>query len=385
LHNRIDNLLLSLPAVIVICVLPNGVFVLNWLPMHKENLLGYTRDQMVNLMVALGEKPFKGRQLFKWLYRIRQYDFDLMTDLSKKTRTQLENKYTFEGLQAEQVAPSVDGTRKILFRLNDGHPVETVLIPDEDGRKTACISVQAGCSLACRFCATGTMGLLKNLSVGEIVGQLVYLRDRFSDDAFTNIVMMGMGEPLLNFANMVEAIKLITDETGLCVSAKKITISTAGITPKITKLADLGLKTRLAISLNAATQEKRAQIMPVAQTFDLEKLMDAVKYYTQATKTRVTFEYILFKGFNDSIEDVKALSDLVRGIPCKINLLAYNPVEGLNFERPLDEEVDRFARQLYPKVPAVTVRKSRGTDINAACGQLAGRQLMRKENENVYD
>jgi 23S rRNA (adenine2503-C2)-methyltransferase len=353
--------------------------------MHKENLLGYTRDQMVNLMVALGEKPFKGRQLFKWLYRIRQYDFGLMTDLSKGTRTQLEDKYTFEGLQAQQVAQSADGTHKILFRLIEGHPVETVLIPDENGRRTACISLQAGCSLACRFCATGTMGLLKNLSVGEIVGQLVYLRDRFSDDAFTNIVMMGMGEPLLNFANMVEAIKLITDETGLCVSAKKITISTAGITPKITKLADLGLKTRLAISLNAATQEKRAQIMPVAQTFDLEKLMDAVKYYTQATKTRVTFEYILFKGFNDSIEDVKALSDLVRGIPCKINLLAYNPVEGLNFERPSDEEVDRFARQLYPKVPAVTVRKSRGTDINAACGQLAGRQLMRKENENVYD
>ncbi len=190
---------------------------------------------------------------------------------------------------------------------------------------------------------------------------------------------MGMGEPLLNFDNTIGAIKLITDETGLCVSAKKITVSTAGIAPKIKKLADLGLKTRLAISLNAATQEKRAKIMPIAQTFDLEKLTEAIKYYTQATKTRVTFEYILFKGFNDSLEDVKALSDLVRGIPCKINLLAYNPVEGLNFERPSDEEVDRFAHQLYPKVPAVTVRKSRGTDIHAACGQLAGRQLMRKE------
>lgn len=326
-------------------------------------------------MASLGEKPYKGRQLFKWLYRVRQYDFNLMSDLSKNLRGRLEEKYTFEGLSAEHVAESSDGTRKILFRLSDGHPVEAVLISDEDKRKTACISVQSGCSLACRFCATGTMGLRRDLTVGEIVGQLIYLHEQFGDDAFTNIVMMGMGEPLLNFDNVVEATKITADEIGLCHSARKITISTAGITPKIKKLADLGLKTRLAISLNAATQEKRTKIMPVAETFGLDKLMEAVRYYTQKARTRVTFEYILFKDFNDSMADVKALATLVRGIPCKINLLAYNPVEGQDFERPSDERLDWFARQLYPKVPAVTVRRSRGTDINAACGQLAGRQL----------
>lgn len=347
--------------------------------MQKENLLGYTRDQMEDLMVTLGEKSYKGRQLFKWLYHVRQYDFSLMTDLSKKTRGLLEEKYTFDGLQAEEIAEAADGTLKILFRLNDDHPVETVLIPDEDKRKTACISVQAGCSLSCRFCATGTMGLLKNLTVGEIVGQLVFLRDRFGDDAFTNIVLMGMGEPLLNFDNTVETIKLITDETGLCVSAKKVTISTVGLSPMIKKLADLGLRTRLAVSLHAATQEKRARIIPIAKTFTLDGLIEAVKYYAHKTGTRVTFEYILFRNFNDSMDDVKELSALVRGIPCKINVLAYNPIEGLKFERPSDKEVDWFAKQLYPKAPAVTVRKSRGTDINAACGQLAGRRLMRKE------
>jgi 23S rRNA (adenine2503-C2)-methyltransferase len=347
--------------------------------MSKENLLGYTRHQMENLMVALGEKAFKGRQLFKWLYRVRQYDFSLMTDLSKSLRRQLEEKYTFEGLRAEDIAESTDGTRKLLFRLDDGSPVETVLIPDEDKRRTACVSVQSGCSLSCRFCATGTMGLLKNLSIGEIVGQLVSLRDRFGDTAFTNIVFMGMGEPLLNFDNTIEAIRVITDETGLCVSAKKITISTVGITPNIKKLADLGLKTRLAISLHAAQQEKRERIIPVARKYDLRNLKDAAAYYTEKTGTRVTFEYILFKGFNDTMDDVQALSDLVRGIPCKINLLAYNPVEGLDFQRPSEEDVDRFAKQLYPLVPAVTVRKSRGTDINAACGQLAARRQKRKD------
>lgn len=351
--------------------------------MQKENLLGYSLGQMENLMVSLGEKPYKGRQLFKWLYRVRQYDFTLMTDLSKNLRDHLDEKYTFESLQAEHIAESSDGTRKILFRLSDGHPVETVLIPNEDKRETACISAQAGCALACRFCATGTMGLLRDLTVGEIVGQLVYLRDQFGDDAFGNIVMMGMGEPLLNFDNVVEATKITTDEIGLCHSAKKITISTVGISPKIKKLADLGLKTHLAVSLNAATQEKRTKLMPVSKTFGLDELIEAVKYYTEKTRTRVTFEYILFKDFNDSMADVKALAMLVQGIPCKINLLAYNPVAGLDFGRPSDERVDWFAHQLYPRVPAVTVRKSRGTDINAACGQLAGQQLKRGK-ANAY-
>ncbi len=365
------------------CFLPNIDFGLNYAPMQKENLLGYTLGRMENLMASLGEKPYKGRQIFKWLYRIRQYDFSLMTNLTKNLRRKLEEEYTFESLKAEHVEESQDGTRKILFRLNDDQPIETVLIPDENGRKTVCVSVQAGCALGCRFCATGTMGLLRDLTVGEIVGQLIYLRERFGDNAFTNVVMMGMGEPLLNFENTIEAVKIITDEIGLGQSARKTTISTVGISPKIIKLADLGLKTRLAVSLNAATQEKRAKIMPVAETFDLDELMEAVKYYTEKTGTRVTFEYILFKDFNDSMADVKALSRLIQGIPCKINLLAYNPVKELEFERPSDEQVDWFARQLYPRAPMVMVRKSRGMDIDAACGQLAGRYPERRRAENA--
>ncbi|MEW5993806.1 MAG: 23S rRNA (adenine(2503)-C(2))-methyltransferase RlmN [Candidatus Zixiibacteriota bacterium] len=350
--------------------------------MQKENLLGYSLKRVEDLMASLGEKRYKGRQVFKWLYRVRQYDFNLMTDLSLNLRRTLEDRFIFEGLKVEHEARSADGTRKVLFRLHDGHPIETVLIPDEDKRRTACISVQAGCAFACKFCATGTMGLLRDLTVGEIVGQLICLRERYGDSAFTNIVMMGMGEPLHNFDNVVEAIHIMTSEIGLGISARKITVSTVGISPRITKLADLGLKTRLAVSLNAATQEKRLKIMPAAETYGLDKLRETVKYYTEKTGTRVTFEYILFEGFNDTMADVKALTRFVQGIPCKINLLAHNPVAGSGFQRPSDEKVDWFARQLYPRAPAVTVRRSRGTDIDAACGQLAGK-YKREEDSQV--
>ncbi len=352
--------------------------------MCKENLLGYSVDQMEELMASWGEKRFKGRQLFKWLYRVRQYDFDLMSDLSRDLRRRLDENCTFYCPEPEHRAVSSDGTQKLLFCLHDGHPIETVLIPDESGRRTVCISLQAGCGLGCRFCATGTMGLLRDLTVGEIVGQLISVLRLDGDQAFTNVVMMGMGEPLLNFDNMVAAIRIIGDEIGLGHSARKITVSTVGIPAGIRRLADSGLKARLAVSLHAATQEKRAAIIPVAKTHQLDQLMAAVKYYTQQTATRVTFEYILFKDFNDSRADIEALSRLVRGIPCKINLLAYNPVPGLKFERPSDQQVDWFAQQLYPRAPAVMVRRSRGIDIEAACGQLAGRHQKTRSAENAH-
>lgn len=343
--------------------------------MTKQNLLGYTIEQFEELMVSLGEKPYRGRQLFKWLYGTRQYDFNLMSNLSNQIKSILTEKYEFRTPKMVKSQKSSDGTEKFLFQMDDGSPVETVLIPDDNSdRKTVCISSQVGCALACGFCATGTMGLMKDLSVGEILGQLIYLREKFGDDAFSNVVMMGMGEPLLNFDNVCKMVKVATASTGMAFSAKKITISTSGISPKIKKLADSGLKARLAVSLHAATQEKREKIMPVAKTFKLDKLVEAIRYYTEKTKNRVTFEYIIFKDFNDSMDDVLALSKLIKGIPCKINLLAYNPVDGLDFERPSDEKVDWFGRQLFPRVPAVTVRKSRGRDIDAACGQLAVRQ-----------
>lgn len=346
--------------------------------MSKTNLVGFTRAQLESLFGDLGEKPYRGRQLYKWIYQTRQWDFAAMTDLSKTLRERLETGFTIDGLTVEHHSKSIDGTEKFLFRLPDGHPVESVLIPDDErDRSTVCISSQAGCALACRFCATGTMGLIRDLTVGEIVGQLLFLRNLYGHDCFTNVVFMGMGEPLHNYNNVIESLRIMKDELGLGLGAKRITVSTSGVTPKIRKLADSGLKVRLALSLHAATQEKRLKIMPIAETFGLDKLIDAVRYYADQTRDRVTFEYVLIEGFNDGMEDVLALARLIEGIPCKINILAYNPVPGLPYKRPSDEKVDWFGRQLYPRAPAVTVRKSRGRDIEAACGQLAARKTDR--------
>lgn len=351
--------------------------------MEKTNLIGFSRAQLEALFEDLGEKPFRGRQLYKWLYQIRQTDFESMTDLSKSLREKLVANFTIEGLTLDHHARSQDGTEKFLFRLPDGHPVESVLIPDDErGRSTVCISSQAGCALACRFCATGTMGLIRDLTVGEIIGQLLFLRNLYGQDCFTNVVFMGMGEPLNNYKNLVDSLHIMKDEIGLGLGAKRITVSTSGVTPKIRKLAETGLKVRLALSLHAATQEKRLKIMPIAETFGLEKLIDAVRYYADQTRDRVTFEYVLIEDFNDSMDDVLALARLIQGIPCKINILAYNPVPGLPYRRPSDDKVDWFGRQLYPRAPAVTVRKSRGRDIEAACGQLAARKI---DSGVVYD
>lgn len=340
--------------------------------MSKINLMGYSAKQMEELFTGLSEQPYRGRQLFKWMYNDRRTDFDGMTNISKELRSQLADRYDIRGLELRKHDKSADGAEKFLFHLEDSHPVESVLIPEED-RAALCVSSQAGCALACRFCATGTMGLLRNLAVGEIIGQIVFVRELHGDDSFTNVVFMGMGEPLNNYDNLVESLRIMSDSMGLGIGAKKITVSTSGISPKIKKLADSGLKVRLAVSLHAATQEKRARIMPVAETFGLPKLIEAIKYYTDKTGYRVTFEYVLLDGFNDTKEDIRALARLIQGIPCKINILAYNPVPGLEYKRPDDDKVDWFARELYPRAPAVTVRKSRGREIGAACGQLAAK------------
>jgi len=341
--------------------------------MTHENLIGCTSARMEQIMVELGEKPYRGRQLFKWLYKTRQYDFQLMTDLSRPARDRLSERFCFRTPVVKDVTTSIDGTRKFLFELDDGDGIETVLIPDaESGRSTVCVSSQVGCALGCSFCATGRIGFRRDLSVGEILGQLIHLRDQYGDDVFTNVVFMGMGEPLLNLDNVLTAVAILSDGAGMSHAAKKVTISTAGIIPGIQTLAGSGCKARLAVSLNAATQEKRVRIMPLSRKYPLDDLMPSLKYYTSRTGTRVTFEYALFAGFNDGADDVKAFSRLVQGIPCKINLLVYNPVNDLPYERPSAERLDWFARQLYPHVPAVTVRKSRGADIGAACGQLAG-------------
>jgi len=362
--------------------------------MSKLNLIGLPKSELETRLQDFGEKRFHGRQLFKWLYNVRQYDFELMTDLSKDLRDKLAENFEINGLNPEDHRISVDGTEKFLFRLDDNKPIETVVIPSEEedlrpstssgqrlsagsGRNTACISSQAGCAVGCFFCATGTMGLLRDLTAGEIVGQLMFLRDKYGPSAFSNVVMMGMGEPLLNLENVVDAIRIMTDEIGLNISPKKIVLSTSGITPKIKKLAEEKVGVRLALSLHAATQQKRQVIMPIAKTFKLDNLMKAVRQYADSSKLPVTFEYILFDGFNDTRQDIEDLSRLVRGLRCKINVIAYNPVPGLDFKRPSDDKINWFGKELNKKVNAVTVRKSRGRDIEAACGQLAARKFER--------
>jgi len=330
---------------------------------------------MEQAMVDLGLKPFRGRQVYKWIYKNRVFDFDCMTDLKKEVRAILQDHFYVSLPHVSDRQKSEDGTEKFLFELEDKNLIESVLIPDDNsGRMTLCISSQVGCPLGCKFCATGYLGFTRDLTVGEIVGQVLAVREMFGDEAFDNVVFMGMGEPLLNYDNVMATIDIMTDSVGLMVGAKRITISTVGIAPAIRKLAKSGSKVNLALSLNAPNDKLRRQIMPVTKAFPLKNVMAAIGEWTGVRKRRVTFEYILFKGLNDSHEHALELADLIKGISCKINLLAYNPVEGADYKRPSEADVDRFAQILYPRAPAVTVRKSRGKDIAAACGQLAGKK-----------
>ncbi|MDD4050284.1 MAG: 23S rRNA (adenine(2503)-C(2))-methyltransferase RlmN [candidate division Zixibacteria bacterium] len=347
------------------------------LPLHmkKTNLCGLTRDEFERLMEDVGEKPFRARQLYKWIYKNRVFAFRGMSDLRRDLRLRLQEKYYIGLPQIAARQKSSDGTEKFLLELEDKNVIESVLIEDESsGRTTLCISSQSGCPLGCTFCATGALGFNRNLTVGEIIGQPLVIRDLYGEGAFDNIVFMGMGEPLLNYAAVMTAIDIMTDSLGLMVGARKITISTAGVTSGIRKLTASGSKVNLALSLNAPDDARRRRIMPVTKKYPLAGVLEAVGRWTEVHKRRVTFEYILFAGFNDGEQDALALAALVRGIPCKINLLAYNPIEGGDGQRPGDVVVDRFAQTLYPRAPAVTIRKSRGRDIDAACGQLAGRK-----------
>ena len=341
-----------------------------------KNLLGYSQVELEELAVGRGEEKFRGRQIFRWLYSERATRISEMTNLSLALRDSLARDYAIRPPEILERAKSADGTEKFLLACEDGVRVETVLIPDKN-TTTACVSSQAGCPLACRFCATGTLDLQRNLSAGEIVGQALILRNELGESAFTNVVFMGMGEPLLNFEELVKALGILTAPDGLGLSPRRITVSTSGITPKIKKLSATGLRVNLALSLHAADQRKREKIMPVAKTFALEPLIDSVKRYSRENKRRITFEYILLKDFNDTPEDVRALAQLAQGFDCKVNLIAYNPVEGLPFGRPSPQEVDRFATRLADRGTLVTVRTSRGRDIDAACGQLALKSIKR--------
>ena len=341
---------------------------------EKINLKDLTLPEMEELAVSLGKKPFSGRQLFKWIFRYGLTDFEGMTDLSKEFRGHLDQDYYIGHLEIAQKAESTDGTVKTLWRTHDNLYIESVLIPDDD-RLTLCISTQAGCPLGCTFCATGKLGFKRNLTSGEIYDQHLLTRLALPEDMkITNIVFMGMGEPLLNYDNLLKACDILTDQLGAGIASRKITVSTVGLVNGINRLADERPKLNLAISLHSAIEETRKKLIPIASKNPLDKICEAALHFANVSDNRVTFEYLLIKGVNDSIKDAKALASFVYGMPCKINLIIYNPVPGIEFKRPADDNIEAFREYLLPRAPTVTVRKSKGVDIAAACGQLAGKQ-----------
>jgi 23S rRNA (adenine2503-C2)-methyltransferase len=320
-----------------------------------------------------GEKPFRAKQIYEWLWQKSAQSFDDMTNLSKEFRNWLKENFLFRPLVIATQQRSNDGTVKVAFRLHDNHLVEGVLIPAED-RMTACISSQVGCSLTCKFCATGYMDRIRNLDAGEIYDQVVLINkiaQAYYQLNLSNIVYMGMGEPMLNYANVLQSVEHLTSESGLNMSPKRITVSTAGVAKMIRKLGDDGVKFNLALSLHAANDLKRNQIMPINESNTLDSLRDALKYYFQKTKNKVTYEYIVFNNFNDTQKDAEELYQFTKHLPAKVNVIEYNPIAEANFVNTDEKTLDKFCKYLENKGVNVHLRRSRGKDIDAACGQLA--------------
>ena len=342
-------------------------------PEGRENLLGLTAPELEKLFHALGEKPYRGRQVAEWIYARGVTSFDSMTNLPAPLRSRLKGEFAIGVLRERSRRETPDRkTRKVGYAIPGGGIVESVFM-STPSRHTFCLSSQHGCAFACRFCATGRMGRGRNLTAPEIVEQAFRLRSELPPGRSEyNIVMMGMGEPLENYDAVLDGLTLLSDPSGMAVPPKRITISTVGLAPQIVKLADQGHRFRLAVSLHAATDAQRSKLMPVNQRYPLEQLMRAIRHHVERTGRRVTFEYILLEELNDSIADAAKLVKLVAQLPCKINLIPYNPIGPGKFKRPSPERIERFAEYLRPRVPAVTVRYSQGVDIGAACGQLAG-------------
>ena len=335
----------------------------------------FSLEELERYFVGIGEKKFRAKQVYEWLWKKGAHRFEAMTNLSLPLRERLSQHFVLRPITEDTVQRSSDGTIKTRFRLHDGHLIESVLIPvPYDKRFTVCVSSQVGCSLTCSFCATGRMKRVRNLDAGEIYDQVIMVNQQSLDTfghPLTNIVYMGMGEPLLAYRPMLESIDKITSEKGLNWSPRRITVSTAGIAKMIRKLADDGVKFNLALSLHAADDQKRNEIMPINEQNDLASLMDALDYFYQTTKNRISYEYITFQHFNDSVEDARKLARLCRRFPVRVNIIEYNPIGGVPFEKSAEHRIDDFARYLRERGVTVTVRRSRGKDIDAACGQLA--------------
>jgi 23S rRNA (adenine2503-C2)-methyltransferase len=339
----------------------------------KKDLLGLSLASLAAELGRLGEKPFRARQIFEWVYKHRVEDFGRMNNITKALRERLLADYTFAALHPHRIQRSQrDGTAKYLFQCQDGQLVESVFLPHE-GRNTACLSTQVGCAMGCTFCATGESGFSRNLSPGEIVAQ-IHGMEADQGAEIHNLVLMGMGEPLHNWDGVREAMSALMDPAGRQWGPRKITLSTCGVVPGIDALRESGLKLRLAVSLHAAEDALRSSIMPINRRYPLKELMRAVRDYHQATGLQVTFEFTLFKGLNDSPDQAHAVATLLKGVESKVNLIPYNPVQGLPFEAPGFDTVVAFQEVLKARGLIAMVRTEKGGDIDAACGQLRRRE-----------
>jgi len=341
----------------------------------KRDIRQLSLEEIQEFFVSIGDKAFRAKQVYEWLWKKSAKDFDQMTNISLSTRELLKEKFSINHIKVDEMQRSNDGTIKNAVRLHDGMTVESVLIPT-DTRITACISSQVGCSLDCHFCATARLKRMRNLNPDEIYDQVVAIKEEgelYFGRPLTNIVYMGMGEPLLNYQNVMESIRKITSPEGLGMSPKRITLSTVGIPKMIMRMADEDMKFNLAVSLHSAIDETRSKVMPINEKSDLNELAESLNYWYQKTNRKITFEYVVWKGINDDERHAHALAKYCGRVASKVNLIEYNPIDDGMFQQADPEKIDMYERILGDKGIIVNVRRSRGKDIDAACGQLANK------------
>ena len=342
---------------------------------EKKDIRALTKEQLRDFFVSNGDKAFRGNQVYEWLWQKGAHSFEVMTNVSKETREMLQDNFVINHIKVDQIQRSSDGTIKNAVRLHDSLIVESVLIPTAT-RTTACVSSQVGCSLDCKFCATSRLKRMRNLNPDEIYDQVVVIDNEsrlYFDRPLSNIVFMGMGEPLMNYNNVLKSIEKITSDEGLGMSPKRITVSTSGVPKMIKKMADDGVKFNLAVSLHSAIDEVRTSIMPFNATFPLKDLREALEYWYAKTRNRITYEYVVWEGINDTQEAANALVKFCRFAPSKVNIIEYNPIDDGEFQQASRKAIEMYQKTLEANDITVTVRRSRGKDIDAACGQLANK------------
>jgi len=342
---------------------------------QKKDIRALSKEELREFFIKNGDKAFRGNQVYEWLWQKSAHSFDVMTSLSLQTRHMLEEHFVINHIEVDTIQRSQDGTIKNAVKLHDGFTVESVLIPT-NSRTTACVSSQVGCSLDCKFCATARLKRMRNLNPDEIYDQVVAIDKEsrlYHDRPLSNIVFMGMGEPLMNYNNVLKAIDKITSPEGLGMSPKRIVVSTSGVPKMIKKMADDNVKFKLAVSLHSAIDEVRTSIMPFNATFPLADLRTALEYWYAKTKNRITYEYVVWEGINDTTKDVEALIAFCKFAPSKVNLIEYNPIDDGEFQQASSKAIEMYVSMLEANRITVTVRRSRGKDIDAACGQLANK------------